>query len=292
MSDGLNPKDFGRQRIAVGDAMLSYVDVKIGAKFGTADSPAGKPLPTLLLVHGFPLSSAMWLPVIEQLTKTLPCSCRVIAPDLRGYGESTLGTPPTDLADYADDLAQLLEAIGVKEPVVFVGFSMGGYIVWPFLERHAEKVAALVLADTRAGDDTEAARKTRLKMADKVAEWGAARIAELMRPNLFAAGTDLAIIDETVQVIASTSPASIAASQRAMAARPDSTSRLSTISLPTQVIVGDQDAISTPEEMRSMSEAIPNAQLSILAGAGHMTPVECPEAFVRALATLLERMGS
>ncbi|MEO0529058.1 MAG: alpha/beta fold hydrolase [Planctomycetota bacterium] len=261
-----------------------------GARLAFEDTGSPKPgAPTLLLVHGFPLSHAMWRAQIDGLKSV----CRVVAPDLRGYGASSLGDWPTDgatpsLDRYADDLAALIEHLDTDGPVVFAGFSMGGYTAFAMLQRHADRFDALALIDTRAGDDTDEARATRLKMADKVSEWGAARVAELMRPKLFAPDTDEQIVQQTVELIASADPAAIAASQRAMAARPDSTPMLAEIDKPTLVVAGEHDALTPAAEMRGIAEAIPNARYVEIEGAGHMAPVEKPEAVNAALREFVE----
>lgn len=232
--------------------------------------------PTLLLVHGFPLSHAMWASQVDALRGV----CRVVAPDLRGHGASPQGEWPggeaPSLARHADDLAALLDGLGVNGPTIYCGFSMGGYIAWPFLERHGERLTGLSLIDTRAAADDDVARATRLKMAEGVAAWGAARVAELMRPKLFGPEADSSVVDATTAVIAATAPRSIAASQRAMAARPDATPRLPHIDLPTLVVCGEHDAISTAAEMRGIAAAIPEARYAEIAGAGHMAPLERP----------------
>ena len=263
------------RRIEVDGASIAYVD--------TGSPRPGAP--TLLLAHGFPLTHAMWRAQLEGLRDR----CRVVAPDLRGYGGSTLGGWPAaeetpSLVRYADDVAALRETLEPDGPVVYVGFSMGGYVAFPLLERHGDRFDALMLMDTRAVADDEAGRATRLKMADKIGEWGAARVAELMRPKLFAPGTPDAIVDAVSRAIAATAPATIAASQRAMAARPDSTERLASIDLPTLVVCGADDAISPSDEMQTIAEAIPGARFVEIAGAGHMAPVEQPDAVNAALA--------
>lgn len=240
--------------------------------------------PTLLLVHGFPLSRAMWAAQVAGLA----ADCRVVAPDLRGYGESTLGGWPASADDatldrYADDLAALIASLGADGPVALIGFSMGGYIALAMERRHGASFDALALVDTRAAADDETARSTRLKMADHIHEWGAGRVAELMRPKLFAPQTPEAIVQQTVDVITSTDPASIAASQLAMAARPDSTPMLPGVAKPTLVLVGESDAISPAAEMQTIADAIPSARFVEVSGAGHMAPVEKPEAVNDAL---------
>src|SRR5882757_8416984 len=162
-------------KISTGE--LAYIDL------GT-----GQPV---LLVHGFPLDHTMWNAQIESLST----HARVIAPDLRGFGKSPLGpVDPTHgitMERYADDLAEFLDKLnlGADQPIVFVGLSMGGYIAWQFVRKHASRLRALALLDTRSLADTEEARAGRLKMAENVAEWGSGHVAEMMGPKLSAPST-------------------------------------------------------------------------------------------------------
>ncbi len=265
-----------------------------GARIAYDDTGSPRPgAPTLVLLHGFPLSRAMWSAQTEGLARV----ARVVAPDLRGYGDSTSGGWPSggdaaSLDRYADDVAALIDHLDADWPVVLTGFSMGGYIAMALLRRHPGLVDGVVLMDTRAVVDSEEARATRLKMADKIGEWGAARVAELMRPNLFADGTPDVTVEAALPVIAATAPETIAASQRAMAARPDSTPLLGQIDKPALVVCGEHDAISPPAEMRSLAEAIPGARFVEIEGAGHMAPVERPDAVNVTLRNFLARVSS
>jgi len=255
------------------------------------DRGAGMPV---LLVHGFPLDHTMWNPQIEALAE----QWRVIAPDLRGFGQSSLGSVEPErgmtMEQYAEDLAKLLDALAVEKPIVLVGFSMGGYIAWQFMRKYAHRVRALVVCDSKAVPDTEEARAGRLKMAENVGEWGAARVAEMMGPRLLAART-LETRPEVAaavrQVIERTSVAAIAAAQRGMASRPDVTSLFPTIQVPTLVMVGAEDAISPPDEMRLIADVVPGAQFVKIAAAGHMTTLENPLAVNEALLRFLEGMS-
>jgi pimeloyl-ACP methyl ester carboxylesterase len=247
----------------------------------------------VLLVHGFPLDHSMWDAQIEAFAPF----CRVIAPDLRGFGQSPLGRYVESLGvsmeRYADDLVELLDALKVTEPVVLAGFSMGGYVAWQFVRKHPARVRALVPCDTRAVADSEDARAGRLKMAENVAEWGSGRVADMMGPKLFAPQTfdkKPAVVAAVRRVVERTLPAGIAAAQRGMAARPDVTSLLPTIRVPTLVLVGEQDAISPPAEMKTIGDAIPGAKLEIIADAGHMTTLENPEDFNDALTAFVEKL--
>jgi pimeloyl-ACP methyl ester carboxylesterase len=243
-----------------------------GTELHVVDRGSG---PTLLLVHGFPLDHTMWQGQIDHFAATH----RVIAPDLRGFGQSAVTDEPVTMAAYADDLAALLDALGISEPVCLCGLSMGGYIAWAFVERHRERLGSLILCDTRAAADSEAARKTREETALRVLAEGPTFIAEGMIEKLFAKATHTErpeLITQTQEVIRETSPIAIAAASRAMAVRPDVTSRLPAIDLPALLLVGEHDAISPPSEMRDIAAALPHATFVEIAGAGHMAPLERP----------------
>jgi pimeloyl-ACP methyl ester carboxylesterase len=254
------------------------------------DAGAGQPV---LLVHGFPLDHTMWQAQIEALSK----HARVIAPDLRGFGQSPLGSvDPTHgitMERYADDLAEFLDELnlGPDQPIVFVGLSMGGYIAWQFVRKYSSRLRALALLDTRALADTDEARAGRLKMAENVAKWGSRRVAEIMGPKLSASSTFKTkpeVIAAIRRIVESTSPATIAAAQRGLASRPDMTSFLPQIGVSTLVIVGEEDAISPPAEMQAIAAAIPNAEFVIIPNSGHMTTMENPEAVNAALSKFIQ----
>jgi pimeloyl-ACP methyl ester carboxylesterase len=183
-------------------------------------------------------------------------------------------------------MALLLDALEVTQPVVLAGFSMGGYIAWQFVRKYMHRLRALIPCDTRAAADTDEARANRLKMAEKIHEWGAARVAEMMGPNLFAPGKFQAnpqIVQDLRAVVSHTAPDAIALAQRAMAARPDMTDLLPQIRVPALVIAGAQDALIPPKEMRQIAAAIPHGQYVEIENAGHMSTVENPKAVNQAL---------
>jgi pimeloyl-ACP methyl ester carboxylesterase len=254
------------------------------------DEGSGAPV---LLVHGFPLDHTMWDAQIAALAQ----QSRVIAPDLRGFGQTPLAPGDAErgisMEAYADDLAELLDALAIHEPIVLVGFSMGGYVAWQFVRKYGSRLRALVQCDTKATADSDEARGGRLKMAEHVAEWGSGRVAEMMGPKLFAPATfekQPKVVAAVRTVVERTPPAGIAAAQRGMAARPDVTSMLATINVPTLVLVGEHDAISPPAEMKDVAGAIPGAEFVVIPRAGHMTTMEEPgavnSALVRFIGTL------
>ncbi len=251
------------KRIPAGDIQLAVVD-------------RGQGVP-LLLVHGFPLDHTMWTAQIEGLSDC----CRVIAPDLRGFGRSDVSDGTLTMAQMADDLAAMLDALNVNEPVVFCGLSMGGYVAWEFFRRHRDRVRGLILCDTRAVCDAPKVAQTRRETATKVLAEGPQLLVDSMIPKLFGESTVAnkpELIEQTQRVMMGTAPQGIAAASRGMADRVDATLLLPTIDCPTLVVVGEEDAISTVEEMRMFAQAIPEAQFAEIADAGHMSPIEAPDA--------------
>ena len=245
---------------------------------------------TVLLVHGFPFERSMWAPQIAALQH----GQRVLAPDLRGFGASAFprGAAPDvwTMEQHADDLAALLDALGEREPVVLVGFSMGGYVAWPFVRKHRRRLAGLVLCDTRAAADAPEGARGRLALAQRVLEEGPEPVVEAMLPKLLAPRT-LAERPEVVARVQGWMRAApregIAAALRGMAARADSSTLLASIDLPTLVVVGAHDAISPPAEMHAIARAIPGARAQEIADAGHMTTVEAPSALSALLGEFL-----
>jgi len=242
----------------------------------TLDQGTGPPV---VLLHGFPLDHSMWRYQIEALATEY----RVIAPDLRGFGNSPI-EPSASAAGvtmevHVDDVAGLLDGLGVAEPVVLCGFSMGGYIAMQFVRRHGDRLRGLVLMDTKAASDAPQVVETRLKMAENVEGWGAAHVARLMTSKMYAANTVTSkpeIVAEFEAIVSRTDPVAIAAAQRGMAARQESETLLPTLGLPVLYIVGAEDQISPPAEMRAMAEATPVSSYIEIANAGHMSPMENP----------------
>jgi pimeloyl-ACP methyl ester carboxylesterase len=194
---------------------------------------------------------------------------------------------------YADDLAELLDMLAIREPIVLVGFSMGGYVAWQFVRKYGARLRALVQCDTKAKADNDEARAGRIKMAENVAEWGSGRVAEMMGPKLFASATfenQPKVVADVRKVVEATPPAAIAAAARGMAARPDVAGSLSSIKLPTLVLVGEVDAISPPAEMKEIAAAIPGAEFVVISGAGHMTTMEEPAAVNAAIVGFIKQL--
>jgi 3-oxoadipate enol-lactonase len=252
------------------------------------DGGAGR---VLLFVHGFPLDHTMWQAQIDELSRDY----RVVAPDLRGFGESPLGEGEVTMRRYADDLATLLDRLGIREKIIFCGLSMGGYIAWQFWQKYAERLAALVVCDTRAVADTPEARAGRAELATRVLAKGPQAAADAMLPKLFGPESQRdrpEAIAATREVILRNPAGGIAAALDGMAKRPDVAGMLNGIAVPTLVIVGEHDSISPPAEMRGIADRIPGAEFALIKRAGHMSPVENSLEFNAALRRFLLKLNS
>jgi 3-oxoadipate enol-lactonase len=244
----------------------------------------------VLLVHAFPFDGGFW----DDLLERTPTGWRLIAPDLRGFGESVDAGDdgPLRMDQHADDLAALLDRLGL-ERAVFCGLSMGGYIAFSMLRRHPERIRALVLCDTRAGADTAEAAAGRLDLARKVRELGAVAAADAMVPRLLSDRTrgERPEMVAAVRAMIEAQPAeTIARALTGLAERVDSTAVLATVRVPTLVVVGAEDAVTPVGEAESMARSIPGARLKVIEGAGHLPNLEQPTAFTDTLAGFLDRL--
>lgn len=250
------------------------------------ESGAGLPV---VLLHAFPLSHAMW----DHQRAALAGTCRVVTPDLRGFGASPLGSDEPSLDHCADDVVALLDRLEL-ERVVLGGLSMGGYVAMALLRRHPDRVRALVLADTKAGADAEPAREKRLDMADRLDTEGSTDVLlEQVLPTLLGKGTQSGrpdVVERVTAMVAAAGPAAAAWAQRAMAARPDSSAILRGAGVPALVLRGDQDVLATLADARAMVDALPVARLEVLAGSGHLSALEVPEAVTAALRRFVEQL--
>ncbi|MCE9555349.1 MAG: alpha/beta hydrolase [Planctomycetes bacterium] len=247
--------------------------------------------PPLLLVHGFPLDHTLWQNQIEPLA----ANYRVIAPDLRGIGQSSaVSAAPLTMAAFADDLANLLDAIEVREPIHYCGLSMGGYIAWEFWRRHPQRLRSLILCDTKAAADTPETAATREQWAVDVLRSGTTVVEQAILPKLMAPATyqqQPAVGEQVRRMLLDTRPETFAAGQRGMALRIDMRPYLGEIRLPTLLIVGSEDAISPPQEMHAMAEAIAGSRLITIPKVGHLTSLEAPDEFTAAVLEFLAEQG-
>ena len=242
--------------------------------------------PPLVLLHAFPLDSRLFDAVRTRLADRV----WLLSPDLRGFGagaELTNPPPAPDLDLLADDVHTLLDAEGIGQAIIG-GVSMGGYIALAFLRKYPDRVAGLVLADTRSGADDAAALDRRQSAANRADHGEIAAGPDAIAP-LIAEGTVGEVRDELARIAAGVPAPTIAWAQRAMAARPDSAEVLAGTHVPVLVVVGELDAITPPAVARQMAALAPEAELVELPGVGHLTPAEDPVGFADALTGWLVR---
>jgi pimeloyl-ACP methyl ester carboxylesterase len=253
------------------------------------ESGTGQPC---VLLHAFPLSADMWRPQLEEP----PPGWRLIAPDLRGFrGPSSPRVPPAPGAltmdDYAGDVVALFDALELPSAVV-CGLSMGGYVAFAMWRLARTRIRGFVLADTRAGADSDEARARRRQMLDLLAEKGPAGIATAMLPGLLGGTTHRsrpALVAHVRELIEANPPEAIAAAIGALMNRPDSTPQLTEMTVPGKLIVGEQDTLTPPELSEEMRELLPDADLTIIYEAGHLSNLEVPWLFNGTLAAYLMR---
>jgi 3-oxoadipate enol-lactonase len=238
---------------------------------------AGKGWP-LVLLHAFPFSAEMWRP---QLTH-VPDGWRFMAPQLCRMGETTID-------DYAADVGALLDALKIDEAVIG-GLSMGGYVAFAMHRQEPSRFGGLILADTRPQADTPQGREGRTALREAIAASGMSAVADQMLPKLLSAATASErpeIVADVRRQIESLTPAAADAAVSAMMGRPDSTPDLERISCATLVLVGAEDAITPPEDADAMHRAIARSTMTVIPQAGHLSNLEQPDVFSKALGDFL-----
>ena len=259
----------------------------------------------IVLLHGYPFDRSMWREQIDFLSAN---GYRVVAPDLRGFGEMSdklqfvADVDPrepegqakayptiTTMADMARDVGALMNELKIDQAAI-CGLSMGGYVAFEFADLFPSRVRALVLAGTRAPADNEHEKQARLQQVEQMLAQGMNGIAEASMPKLLAPRT-LAekpeVVAELREMILRANPEGAAAAQRGMAARRDYYGDLPGIKAPALVIVGRQDPIRPVADAEFMQGGLKNARLEIIEDAAHMTNMEQPEVFNRALLEFL-----
>jgi len=246
------------------------------------------PKDPVVLLHAFPLNRKMWMPQVEALARVR----RVITPDYPGFGASPRPCAQPDVRYYAELVGELLDKLHLDR-VVLGGLSMGGYIVFACLRLFPERISGLLLANTRPDPDPEEAKEGRREMALRVAEEGVEVLPKLQMERLLAPDTlkhKKDVVESVREMILESSPDGIVAALGAMRDRPDSNDLLDNIDVPTLVLGGEEDTLSTPEIMHEMARKIPGSRHHTFSGAGHLSNLEAPEEFNAALLDFLGRI--
>ena len=256
------------------------------AQINVQDKGRGR---VLYLIHGFPLNHEMWHPQIEKFSQ----HNRVIALDLRGHGQTPPTPGPYTMDLLADDCAAVLSALDVKEPVVVCGLSMGGYVSFALYRRYPQLFSALILAATRAGSDTDQGRTNREKAIKDTQQHGSAPVLDNMLKVLLAPETyhsNPELVNYLAGILSQTSVEGIIAAQEGMKSRPDSTSTLGEIQVPTLILHGELDQIISLDESKYLAAGIQDSKLEIIPDAGHMVNLEQPGLFNDAAAKFLSSL--
>src|SRR5512138_2357609 len=247
-----------------------------GTELSYRDSGTSKDI--VLLLHAFPLHSGMWVRQIAALEKRH----RVVALDYRGLGKSAVPPESFTMALLAEDVRALLQHLRIERAAV-AGLSMGGYLAFELYRQLPGLFRGLALCDTKAGADTDEGKAGREKFAKTAIEKGLGWVAEEMIPKLLKPEPDAAAVKEVRDLIAHGSPAGVAAAQRGMALRPDSSPTLGAIQCPALVVTGEEDTLIPAAEAEKMAKAIRGAKLVKIPKAGHLPNIENPEPFTKAL---------
>lgn len=240
---------------------------------------------TVLFVHGFPLDRTMWLPLVSTLSGHMR-----IAPDLRTVTQPLGEGVRRGMRTLADDLVAVLDGLAVERATV-CGLSMGGYVAFEMVRRHADRMKALILCCTRAEADSARGREARDELIELVRTAGTVALVERMLPTLVAPAareTMPQVIEHVEAMIMRNRAAGIVDALTAMKHRVDSTRLLSSIDIPTLVIAGVDDQLIPIESMKAMAAAIPEAQLTLIPDAGHLAPLEQPVVTSRVVSKFLE----
>lgn len=246
----------------------------------------------LLLVHGFPLNREMWAGQVPALAP----GRRLIMPDLRGFGATPPAAEPAALTldAMAAEVRDLLDVLSIQRAVI-CGLSMGGYVALAFARRFPERVQVLILADTSARPDTGERRASRTEQIELAERAGTAALIPLLVPLLLAPRTaaEVPALERLYAgMVVGTSVAGLVGGLIAIRDRADSRPFLAAMTMPSLVIVGEQDAITPPELSEEIAAGMPNATLVTLPGAGHMANVDAPDRFNAAVLDFLRNLST
>ena len=258
----------------IDDIQFAYDDVGVGH--------------AVVLIHGYPFNRSLWTEQAEALTSRF----RVVTPDLRGFGESDSSEGPVTMNRMAQDVAKLMDHMGIEQAVIG-GLSMGGYVALAFVKQFPSRVKALVLADTRAQADTEEGKQTRVQQAEKALSEGMAGIADAMLPKLLTPDTVSKrpeVVKRVRDMMLKTKPQGAASALLGMAERDDQSEFISTIRVPTMIVVGREDALTPLADSEQMQSKIAPSRLVVIENAGHVSNLEQTEQFNFALVRFLDRV--
>lgn len=242
----------------------------------------------VLFVHGFPYESHMWDFQVKELHNNFYC----VTFDCRGLGGSPSGDGQFTIESFVDDVKYIIDELKVNKPVL-CGLSMGGYIALRAVERMKDYFRALVLCDTKSEADNNEAKLRRALGIKLIKEEGVQRFINDFVPTCFSKNSvqNLPVYKLTLERALTSDPLGVKGCLLAMQGRTDTTASLETIKIPTLVICGEKDSFTPPLVMKEMADKIPNSEFVIVPEAAHMTPLENPEFFNKALKEFLSKIN-
>ena len=240
----------------------------------------------VILLHPFPSCHEFWLPIAENLSNKY----RIILPDLRGMGQSGVGATRVTMNSHALDIAAVCHELGV-EKAVFVGCSIGGYILFECWRVMKERIRGLILCNTKASADSDEAFANRVKSIEDVQNNGPTPFCDKMaticmgestrrnRPDLFSAARSTMRLS-TVE--------GLVGNLECLGSRENSVPTLSTIHVPTMILTGNEDALTKSDDALVMQNGIANCKLLTVPQTGHYSPYENPAECARVMRQFLD----
>jgi 3-oxoadipate enol-lactonase len=241
----------------------------------------------ILFIHGFPFNRGTWKDQLHYFKN----DNRVIAYDIRGFGDSENGSEKASMDVFADDLIGLMDALKIDQAIV-CGVSMGGYILLNALERFPERISAAILCNTQSGADSiEAQDKRHLSIqkieAGGVIDFANATIKKVLTNHTLTHQRDL--VEKIKQQIVSTSPKILTGTIKALLHRRDMSASLKSIKVPTLIISGADDALIPPSQSEHLFKNIPDSIFYSIDKAGHLCNVDQPKEFNKQIEKFIAR---
>lgn len=248
------------------------------------DSDNGK-IP-LVFVHAFPLSSEMW----ENQVTTFSSDYRVIAYDVRGLGNSSQNNNQFMMETYADDLIDLINYLKL-EKVNAAGLSMGGYIIQRALLKNPDLFKTIILADTRLERDSNEGLSSRATAIQKIKTGKRQEFLNIFIKNLVSNENfkNKELISKINSIIEENTDEGICGAILALATRPDNSGAFKNCTLPSLILVGEHDVLTPIEAGTKIKEEFRNSEMHVIKDSGHLSNMENPLEFNRALKGFLEK---
>lgn len=244
----------------------------------------------LVFVHGFPFNSATWQPQWDAFQGIH----RLVRYDQRGHGRTEVGDGQFPLELFVDDLIGLMDHLKVPK-AIFCGLSMGGYVSLRLAERNPDRMAGLILADTKSEADPNPVKISRAESIKTIKNKSLSEFCETFLKSVLASETftlSPSKVEAIRQIIMGNNPLGVCGTLLALAGRTDTSAALTAIQVPTLILVGEKDNVTPKEFSEKMKAAIPHAELAVIPAAGHLSNFENPEEFNKPLRQFIEKFGS